>query len=99
MIAFNGFAQEKFEAKATELTKQFSEKLGEQKLSSEQENQIQQLFIEKLKDLKKLKKEEGLSEEAQATKTKEIHKEYSKKIHEILTKEQKKALKEYNANK
>lgn len=91
------FGQEKLEAKANELTQKLNEKLGDYKLSSVQEKKLTALYIQKLKEIKQLKNE-GLEEEQVKIKTKELHKSYAKKIQEVLEKEQKMALKEYNEN-
>lgn len=92
-------AQEKINEKAIELTKEFNLKLGEEKLSTEQESKMIILFIEKQNEVKKVKKE-IIDEEQQKLKIKELHKLYSKKIsEEILNEKQKAALKEYNKNK
>lgn len=98
-ISFSISAQEKIKEKAIELTKEFNEKLGVEKLSIEQESQLINLFIEKQKEIKAIKKE-YTNEEEQKEKIKEVHKSYSKKIAEqILNDKQKLALKEYNKNK
>lgn len=98
-ISFSISAQEKIKEKAIELTKEFNEKLGVEKLSIEQESQLINLFIEKQKEIKAIKKE-FTNEEEQKEKIKEVHKSYSKKIAEqILNDKQKLALKEYNKNK
>lgn len=96
-FSMNSFSQEKLEARAAEMTQKLNDKLGDYNLSSSQEDKINVLYLEKLKEIIKLKKE-GLTEEELKTKTKELHKSYAKKIQEILDKNQKMALKEYNSN-
>ena len=70
------FSQEKLEKKAKELTEKFNEKLGDNKLTSEQEIEVDRLYLEKLNKIKELKKLE-ISEEERTNKTKELHKEYT----------------------
>jgi hypothetical protein len=93
------FAQDKLEQKATEMVKVMNAKLSDAtKLTNEQEKQLLQLYVEKIKQIKSVRKE-ITDEVLQKEKVKEINKEYGKKIHEtILNKEQKAALKEYRKN-
>ena len=86
------FSQEKLEKKAKELTEKFNEKLGDNKLTSEQEIEVDRLYLEKLNKIKELKKLE-ISEEERTNKTKELHKEYAKKLQAVLTKDQKESFK------
>ena len=90
-LATSLYSQEKIEQKAAEQTKEFNLKLGEQKLNAEQEKQVTAIYVEKLKEMKELNKNQPTDEQK-----KEVHKKYSKQISELLTKEQKAALKEYN---
>lgn len=98
-MSFSISAQEKLKEKAIELTKEFNQKLGVEKLSADQETKMIALFEEKQKEIRTIKKE-VTDEEEQKEKIKEVHKAYSKKIAaEILNEKQKLALKEYNKNK
>lgn len=85
------YAQDKVELKAVEQTKEFNLKLGEYKLSADQEKQITAIYIEKLTEMKELNKKEASEEEKKA-----VHKKYAKQISDLLSSEQKVALKEYN---
>lgn len=93
------FAQEKLEQKAAGLVKEMNAKLTDAtKLTPDQEKQLLQIYIEKIKEVRAAKNE-ITDETAQKEKVKEINKTYGKKINEtILTKEQKEALKEYRKN-
>lgn len=96
---YSVFSQDRIKQKATELTKEFNQKLGVEKLSPDQETKMIALFEEKQKEIRTIKKE-VTDEEEQKEKIKEVHKAYSKKIAaEILNEKQKLALKEYNKNK
>ncbi len=90
-LATSLYSQEKIEQKAAEQTKEFNLKLGEQKLNAEQEKKVTAIYVEKLIEMKKLNKNQPTDEQK-----KEMHKKYSKQISELLTKEQKAALKDYN---
>jgi hypothetical protein len=95
----NVVAQEKLEEKAKEMAKEYNQKLGDYPLTSVQEEQLSAIFLEKLKEIKEIKNEEE-TDEVKSAKIKEVHKNYAKRISdEILTKEQKTALKAFNANK
>ncbi len=99
LLSFSINAQEKLKEKAVEQVQEFNVKLGNEKLSPEQETKLTELYVEKLKAIKAVKKE-VTDEEEQKIKVKELHKFYSKKISdEILNEKQKAALKEYNKNK
>ena len=93
------FAQEKIEQQASEMVKEMNAKLTDAtKLSNEQEKQLLQLYMEKIKEVRAAKNETTV-ETLQKEKVKEINKSYGKKINEtILTKEQREALKEYRKN-
>lgn len=93
------FGQDKLEQKATEMIKEMNSKLTEvTKLSLEQEKQLLQMYIDKMKEVSNTKKE-VTDETIQKEKIKEINKNYGKKINEtILNKEQKEVLKEYRKN-
>lgn len=92
-------AQKKMEDKAAEMTKEFSAKLGTAKLTAEQEQKVTAIYVEKMNEVKEMKKAEA-DEAKQKEMMKEINKKYAKRINdEILTPEQKTALKEYNKNK
>lgn len=92
-------AQSKQEQKAAEMTKEFSAKLGATKLTTEQEQKVTAIYVEKMNEVKEMKKTEA-DEAKQKEMMKEINKKYAKRINdEILTPEQKTALKEYNKNK
>lgn len=85
------YAQEKLEQKAAEQTKEFNQKLGEQKLSADQEKQVTAIYVEKLKEMKELVKKQATDEEKKG-----VQKKYSKQVNDLLSKEQKAALKDYN---
>lgn len=91
MFATSIYAQDKIEQKAAEQTKEFNLKLGEQKLSADQEKQVTAINVEKLKEMKELNNKQASDEEKKAA-----HKKYSKQISDLLSKEQKAALKDYN---
>lgn len=91
MFTTTFYAQNKLEQKAIEQTKEFNQKLGEQKLTVDQEKQVTAIYAEKLKEMRELNKKEATEEEKKAA-----HKKYSKQISDLLTKEQKAALKDYN---
>lgn len=98
LLSFSVNAQDKLNEKAIEQVKEFNTKLGNEKLTSSQEIKLTELFVEKQKAIKAVKKE-VTEEEEQKLKIKELHKFYSKKISdEILNEKQKVALKEYNKN-
>lgn len=95
----NVVAQEKLEEKAKEMAKEYNQKLGDFPLTSVQEEQLSAVFLEKMKEIKEIKSKEETDVDKDA-KIKEVHKKYAKRINdEILTKEQKTALKAFNANK
>lgn len=99
LLSFSVNAQDKLNEKAIEQVKEFNAKLGDEKLSPSQETKLTELYVEKQKAIKAVKKE-VTDEEEQKIKVKELHKFYSKKISdEILNEKQKAALKEYNKNK
>ncbi len=102
LIAFTvtGFAQSD---KLKEATNKKVEALNSQivatdaslALSNEQREQIYNIYVERLKELKKAKKEGSSKEEIKA-----INKKYFKKINsEVLTQEQMKARKKNKKNK
>lgn len=99
LLSFSVNAQDKQKEKAVELTNEFNLKLGNEKLSPDQETKMIKLFIERQTEIKLVKKE-ITDEEEQKVKIKEIYKNYSKRIaDEVLNEKQKVALKEYNKNK
>ena len=99
LMSFSVNAQDKLNEKAIEQVKEFNTKLGNEKLSSEQEAKLTELYVEKQKAIKAVKKE-VTDEAVQKEKIKEVHKSFSKRIsNEILNEKQKAALKEYNKNK
>ena len=95
-------AQENLEEKANKLVAEMSEKLINAEapiLTLDQEKNLTTLYLEKLKEIKAIKKEVSNNEE-QKEKIKEVNKSYGKKVYDtILTKEQKTALKAYKKNK
>ena len=97
LLSFSVNAQEKLKEKAIEQVKEFNTKLGDEKLSPDQETKLTALYVEKLKAIKAVKKEIA-DEEEQKVKVKELYKKYAKLTQEILTKEQKIALKEFRFN-
>lgn len=98
LLSFSVSAQDKIKEKAIELTKEFNAKLGEEKLSVDQEAKMNALFVERQNEIKAIKKDVA-DEETQKLKIKEVYKLYAKKISdEILNEKQKTALKEFNKN-
>mgnify|MGYP000155886295 CR=1 FL=1 len=98
LLSFSVNAQDKLNEKAIEQVKELNVKLGDEKLSPDQETKLTELYIEKLKAIKAVKKEVA-DEEEQKVKVKELYKKYAKLTQEILTKEQKIALKDFTNNK
>ncbi|MQP25663.1 hypothetical protein GFJ94_11375 [Flavobacterium sp. LMO8] len=102
LFSFSVNAQEKLEDKANAQVKEMKEKLSSanaQELTAEQEKGLTAIYLEKLKDIKKVKKEVA-DDTQQKEKIKELNKLYSKKIFDtVLTKEQKASLKAFNASK
>ena len=94
-LAMTGFAQsDKMKEKATEKVEELNAQIlagdKSQGLTEAQKEQVYNIHIERLKELRKARKE-GADKE----RNKEINKEYFQKINkEVLTKEQKKAKKE-----
>ncbi len=91
------YAQEKVEDKANSLLVEMKEKLksaSAEELTADQEKQLLQLYTDKVKEIKKIRKE--ITDEAeQKEKIKEINKATAKKVNdEVLTKNQKTALRE-----
>ena len=93
-LGLTGFAQsEKIKEKATEKVEQLNAEIiagdKSEALTDEQKTQIYDLHIERLKALRKVKKEGGEKEDRQV-----VNKKYNQKINkEILTKAQRKARK------
>ena len=102
VLTFNFLnAQENLQDKANKLVAQMSEKLvnaNAEILTLEQEQKLTALYLEKLQEMQKIKKEVADKEE-QKEKIKALHKLYGKKIHQtILTQAQKKALLDFKKN-
>lgn len=92
-------AQDKLEQKAAEMTKELNVKLGEAKLTSEQEQKATAIYVEKLKEIRDLRKSETDAEKLKEQ-LKEVHKKYAKRLaDEVLTKDQKEAFKQNKNNK
>lgn len=94
-FTFSGFAQsEKQTVKINEKIDKLEAKFGDEslKLSEEQRAKIFELFVQKNKELKVLKKELDDKEKFKEAQ-KPIHKKYAKLINPVLTKEQKAARK------
>lgn len=83
------------EQRATEQVNLLKTKVGEAKLTEEQEKKIYGITLEKLNEIKQARKDIQ-DQQVLDEKIKEIQKKYGKKIfEEVLSKEQKAAVKEY----
>ena len=96
------YSQEKIEEKAVKLVSEMKEKLIEAETDSltvEQEKNLTTLYLDKLIEIKKIRKEET-DDSVLKEKIKEVHKTYAKIINDtVLTKKQKQALKEFKNKK